>query len=204
MAYVTPGTVAAGDVATAAAWNVLTNDVIDHESRINTAGLTWISTTTITATNASPQTITNCFSASYDNYRLVFKGLTATTAGNAILFRLGTNVITASYFWIKNGLSTGNAANTASAQNDTSWALSFISSTVAGASLELDIISPFLTDFTHMTGTGFGGYTTAGVYFGHALNGLFANTGSHTGFTLLPSVASTTMGGSVSVYGYHI
>ena len=34
MAYVTPGTVAAGDVATAAAWNVLTNDVIDHESRI--------------------------------------------------------------------------------------------------------------------------------------------------------------------------
>jgi len=28
MAYVTPGTVAAGDVATAAAWNVLTNDVI--------------------------------------------------------------------------------------------------------------------------------------------------------------------------------
>lgn len=31
MAYVTPGTVAAGDVATAAAWNVLTNDVIDHE-----------------------------------------------------------------------------------------------------------------------------------------------------------------------------
>ena len=34
MAYVTPGTVAAGDVATAAAWNVLTNDVIDHESRL--------------------------------------------------------------------------------------------------------------------------------------------------------------------------
>ena len=28
MAYVTPATVAAGDVATAAAWNVLTNDVI--------------------------------------------------------------------------------------------------------------------------------------------------------------------------------
>lgn len=33
MAYVTPGTVAAGDVATAAAWNVLTNDVIDLDSR---------------------------------------------------------------------------------------------------------------------------------------------------------------------------
>ncbi len=33
MAYVTPGTVAAGDVATAAAWNVITNDVIDVDSR---------------------------------------------------------------------------------------------------------------------------------------------------------------------------
>ena len=34
MAYATPGTVAAGDVATAAAWNVVVNDVIDHESRL--------------------------------------------------------------------------------------------------------------------------------------------------------------------------
>jgi hypothetical protein len=34
MAYATPGTVAAGDVATAAAWNVITNDVIDHETRL--------------------------------------------------------------------------------------------------------------------------------------------------------------------------
>ena len=35
MAYVTPGTVAAGDVATAAAWNVITNDVIDLRSYQN-------------------------------------------------------------------------------------------------------------------------------------------------------------------------
>jgi hypothetical protein len=34
MAYVTPGTVAAGDVATAAAWNVLTNDVIAHQASL--------------------------------------------------------------------------------------------------------------------------------------------------------------------------
>jgi hypothetical protein len=34
MAYVTPGTVAAGDVATAAAWNVVVNDVIDVDSRL--------------------------------------------------------------------------------------------------------------------------------------------------------------------------
>ena len=36
MAYVTPGTVAAGDVATAAAWNVVVGDIVDHETRITT------------------------------------------------------------------------------------------------------------------------------------------------------------------------
>jgi hypothetical protein len=34
MAYATPGTVAAGDVATAAAWNVVVGDIVDHESRL--------------------------------------------------------------------------------------------------------------------------------------------------------------------------
>ena len=40
MAYVTPGTVAAGDVATAAAWNVLTNDVISVHDSIKRLGYT--------------------------------------------------------------------------------------------------------------------------------------------------------------------
>jgi len=34
MAYATPGTVAAGDVATAAAWNVVVGDIVDHETRL--------------------------------------------------------------------------------------------------------------------------------------------------------------------------
>jgi len=38
MGYITPGTVAAGDVATAAAWNVLTNDVISVHDSIKRLG----------------------------------------------------------------------------------------------------------------------------------------------------------------------
>ena len=51
MAYVTPGTVAAGDVATAAAWNVLTNDVIDTRAvlvNLKSTSLTTTTTTTVT------------------------------------------------------------------------------------------------------------------------------------------------------------
>ena len=53
MAYVTPGTVAAGDVATAAAWNVITNDVIDHETRIGDSGLVLITPTSVSGTGMS-------------------------------------------------------------------------------------------------------------------------------------------------------
>jgi hypothetical protein len=35
MAYVTPSPVSSGDVATAAAHNIIVNDIIDHETRIN-------------------------------------------------------------------------------------------------------------------------------------------------------------------------
>ena len=203
MAYVAPSTVTTLQTYTSAAHNIIVNDIIDHETRIGTAGLTWISTTTITGSNASPQTITNCFSATYDNYRLVFKGLTCTTASNALLVRLGTNVSTANYTWTKSGITTAGAANNSGSFGDTSWTGQFISSTVPGSTLTCDIISPFLTDYTYWNGSGFGAYSTAGVYFGHQLSGAYLATTSFTAFTLLAQSAGT-LGGSVSVYGYHI
>jgi len=51
MAYVTPGTVAAGDVATAAAWNVLTEDVINLRALANVQ-----STSTLLKTSTSVAT----------------------------------------------------------------------------------------------------------------------------------------------------
>ena len=53
MAYVTPGTVAAGDVATAAAWNVLTNDVIDHDIYVSPIRTSWVDYTPTLAQGAS-------------------------------------------------------------------------------------------------------------------------------------------------------
>jgi hypothetical protein len=41
MAYVTPGTVAAGDVATAAAWNVVVGDIVDHELYVSPIRAAW-------------------------------------------------------------------------------------------------------------------------------------------------------------------
>ena len=41
MAYVAPSTVTAGDAVTAASYNVLTNDIIDHETLIGGARSAW-------------------------------------------------------------------------------------------------------------------------------------------------------------------
>jgi hypothetical protein len=56
MAYVTPGTVAAGDVATAAAWNVIANDIIAHQAAIRVSQV--ISTTYATQTGNASSTYT--------------------------------------------------------------------------------------------------------------------------------------------------
>jgi hypothetical protein len=45
MAYTAPGTVTAGDVATAAAWNVVVNDVIDLNSRVTSPAGTAVNDT---------------------------------------------------------------------------------------------------------------------------------------------------------------
>jgi len=55
MAYVTPGTVAAGDVATAAAWNVIANDIINLRALAN------VQSTTVTAASFTRQA--NTFAA---------------------------------------------------------------------------------------------------------------------------------------------
>ena len=42
MAYIQPGTVAAGDVATAAAWNVVVGDIVDHELYVSPIRAAWV------------------------------------------------------------------------------------------------------------------------------------------------------------------
>ena len=53
MAYVTPGTVAAGDVATAAAWNVITNDIINLRAMTNVVQHAFSATAQVTLTTAN-------------------------------------------------------------------------------------------------------------------------------------------------------
>jgi hypothetical protein len=114
--------------------------------------------------------------------------------------RLGTNVTLTNYNWVKVGLSTGGAANSAGVQSGTSFGMNFISSSVPAGSFSGDIINPFNTNYTLFNGLGYGGFSTAGVYFGQAFNGHYNANTSFTGVYFF--IDSGTFTGNISIYGY--
>jgi len=146
MAYVTPGTVAAGDVATAAAWNVLTNDVIDHETRINNSGMVLIASGTVS--NAY-QTFTSVFSATYANYFVTFRGICPTSTTNLDCQLLsGATAATTNYS--NQRLTASSTSVSASATGTNSVDLGVITTSISG--LSAYIYGPFLASQTAFTG----------------------------------------------------
>jgi len=161
-------------------------------------GLQLISTTAVSAQSAVQ--INNCFSTTYDNYRVVISNLSGTPNGGLMNMRLGTNVSLANYAWIKAGMSTGAATNSTGASGQTSWGLNFVSGTVPAANFAGDVINPFNSTYTYFNGIGYGGFTTAGVWFGQAFAGHYNATTSFTGAYFF--IDSGTFSGNISIYGY--
>ena len=53
MAYVAPTTRSVGDAVTAADYNIMANDVLDHETRIGDSGLVLVTPTSVSGTGMS-------------------------------------------------------------------------------------------------------------------------------------------------------
>lgn len=161
-------------------------------------GLHLISTTTVSS--QSSLQINNCFSSTYDNYKIVISNLSASAAGGLMGMRLGTNVSLTNYAWIKAGMSTGAATNSTGASGQTYWGINFISSSVPAGFFTGDICNPFNSTYSYFNGIGYGGFTTGGVWFGQAFAGHYNATTSFTGLYLFPD--SGTFSANVSIYGY--
>lgn len=160
---------------------------ISSAGLVTGAGLDLIVTQSFSA--ASSVSLNNCFSAVYDNYRIVV-ALAFSASGQSGRLRVrasGSDLSTSTYYWtVTSGAGT----------SDTS--IKFNVSTGAGdaSSLVADITSPFLA-----AGTGWTSLSNDAAGFGlTSASGGVRNTTSYDGFTLFPS--SGTITGSVSVYGY--
>lgn len=170
----------------------------DTNTYLANSGLVYVTSTTI-GSAVSSVTVSNCFSSTYDNYRLILSDATVSVGGS---IGLQLNSATGSTYYMGGiymtfGSTTvngyGPAANTR--WNDV-WAAETVQSTGA-----LDLYSPNKAKRT--TGAcmsikaGAGGATLAH----YALNMLEDSNSQHTGFTLYP-VAGTMTGGTIRVYGY--
>ena len=144
---------------------------------------------------ASSVSVNNCFSATYDNYRVVLRSIGTTDVSVSLRLRVsGTDNSGASYTTrrvIFDGTVTGTS------QAATTSALVMIAGNNGGQS-SIDITSPFIATptFFSLVSTARG----ASDFNVNTLGGYHDQSVSYDGITLFP--ASGTFTGTVRVYGY--
>ena len=180
----TPPTFTAGSVLTAA--------------QMNAVGMWLVKSQTI-GTGVSSVTVTDAFSADFDNYRIMinFNSNTTNNQSGGLRLRTAAGVdSTTNYFygWIYGNPSTG-AVSSAGNSSGNRFDYAFNSYGTAGSSAAVDVMKPFLSALTMISSAAPRGDLVGNMTGYHSL------ADSYTGFTLLPS-AGTLTGGTIRVYGY--
>lgn len=156
--------------------------------------LVLISATTI-GNAVSSVTVSNAFSSTYDNYKIMISGGVA--SGNADL-ALQLGATTTGYYAGYNKVNYGTAAASATSNNNAANFSQAGVGTVDSLHANFDLIGPNLAKVTNIFG-GFGVNLTGSVSV--LFGGMLYNTTQYTAFTIIAS-AGTLTGGTIRVYGY--
>jgi hypothetical protein len=155
-------------------------------------GLWLVKSQTIGA-NVASVVVSDCFSAEYQNYKIIMTGLDQTNNDRELRFQLNNQTGTVYRFSFSVGTHGGSTFSSTGDQNVVSWAIGY-SGSEDDVFSSIEISNPFVSDrrtiFTAFTTTSnwrvwAGGATTAAA--------------SNTGFTVTSNQNIT--GGTVSVYG---
>jgi len=166
----------------------------DTNTYLANSGLVYVASGTV-VNGSSYLEILNCFSATYDNYRIVMSGWqTSTNAGLA--YYLGTNAATGVYYGSLyydryDGASTATARTNAGNY----MFVGLGEAAVTNGSYTFDVTNPFLSTYSNTHGT-FNARNYSG-WHGSLVN----NTTSYTGIRFLSDVG-TLSAGKVRIYGY--
>lgn len=181
-------------VKTWASGEVLTAS--DLNTYAGNPGLVYVTQQTI-GSGVSSVTVTGCFTATYDNYRITVDYGDASAGGADV--RLSLAGIGAGWYW--NGYYQQAASSTLTGQNGANQGFCVVGQTETDHyNLVCEVHSPFLAKpkFICSQYGAQGGNTLVGVY-----NGVNVSTTSAASFTLTPSTGTLT-GGVIRVYGYRI
>lgn len=142
-------------------------------------------------TTVSSVAVTNAFSTTYDNYKIVYSGGVAST-GVDLQMILGAT--TAGYFFALGYIPWAGGVNGVTVNNGASFAYIGGASTKF-ASINCEIYRPFASDETSVAILG------ANDSNGQFGAGYLNNSTSYTDFTITPS-SGTLTGGTIYVFGY--
>ena len=162
-------------------------------SAVVSAGLVFISRTTI-GSAVSSVTLSNIFSADYDNYRILISGGSGST--NAFLQFSFSGAATAAYnYQILYGAwnSTASAAGASGTDPHFPYMGTMTPTSLQGC---VDIQSPYLTEQTFL-----GSFYARPGHIGAVTANVLNDTSSYTGVTLSPA-SGTFSDGNIDVYGY--
>jgi hypothetical protein len=165
-------------------------------------GLSLIGTPTTFGTVAS-QSISDVFSSTYDNYRIIIQhGGSSASNFVGLRFRVsGADNTSTDYRWAALGPISYESATVllsdggASATN----CLVTFGASAYGGNSTIDIQNPFATAKTTFNGS----FAATGIGASASTFGLFNATTSFTGFTISPFGGGNLTGGTITVYGYN-
>ena len=175
-------TFATGEVLTAS----------DTNTYLANAGLVYVTSTTV-GSAVSSVTINNCFSTTYDAYRVVLANVDGSSGTSSIIVQLvdsGGTAATTNYS--QTGFYMTYASTTVNGYNSSDWATSLSATNFGGA---FEIYNPFLVVASYYNTT-----ATDDSYL-RVYAGKHTTASSYTGIKLAPN-AGTMTGGTVTVYGY--
>jgi hypothetical protein len=166
--------------------------LLDAKSPVSTTGAVLITSATI-GTAVSSVTVTNAFSADYNNYKIVISGGVASADSNLNL-TLGASAT--GYYQGISICNYGGTTNITNRNNGTSWAGGHAFTT--GITVNHELANPFLaantTIYSYLANLNTGGGAGAGAGFHNVAS-------SFTAFTIASSPGTLT-GGTIKVYGY--
>ena len=164
----------------------------DTNTYLANGGLVYIKQQTI-GTTVSSVTVSDAFSATYDNYVITCQG-GASSASGALGLQLGSTVT--GYYGNMIYGTHGSTAVLAVSDNNAVRFTHIGSANGDFISLNVTLLNPFVAAKTIATGVGTVYTTVNGSY-----NGWLNNSTSYTAFSLIPN-SGTLTGGTITVYGY--
>jgi len=167
-------------------------------SAVVSAGLVLISQTTI-GSAVSSVTVTDAFSADFNNYLIVYKiDAASTTAGFLCEFGVGGTITTTGYYESRLTVNSSGVVSGVAQNNVAYLDLNSVVATTGGAG-SFQVFRPYVVAKTGTASVGTDMRTGGG--FLRLANGWQDSTTQFTSFRLSPTTGTLT-GGEVSLYGY--